>query len=81
MSLDTIESHKAFADKYQLNFPLISDTEGQVTESFGVPVSGQYAARMTFIVGKDGAVARVFPKVDPRGHAAEVLQAIGELGL
>ncbi len=79
MSLDTIESHKLFAEKYKLNFPLIADTGGEIAGKFGVPVRGVYAARITFVIGPDGKIFKVFPKVDPRGHADEVLAVLATL--
>lgn len=76
VSLDDAESHKAFAAKYELPFPLLADTDGALAKGFGVKVRGSFAARVTFLIGKDGKIAKVWPDVDPGVHAAEVLAAI-----
>lgn len=74
VSLQDAESHKAFIDKYGLPFPLVVD-DGTVARAFGVPVKGEYAARQSFLIGRDGKVARVWREVSPEGHAEEVLAA------
>jgi peroxiredoxin Q/BCP len=76
VSLDTVESHKAFAEGHQLNFPLIADPDQKVTKAFGVPVQEGYADRVTFVFGPDGKVAKVWPDVSVEGHAAEVVAAV-----
>lgn len=76
VSLDTVESHKAFAEGHQLNFPLIADPDQKVTKAFGVPVQEGYADRVTFVFGPDGKVAKVWPDVSVDGHAAEVVAAV-----
>jgi thioredoxin-dependent peroxiredoxin len=75
VSLDNSESHQAFRKKYNLNFPLLVDGEA-IAKAYGVPVSGGYAARQTFVIGKDGKLKKVFRKVNPRGHSAEILGLI-----
>jgi thioredoxin-dependent peroxiredoxin len=74
VSLQDAESHKAFIDKYGLPFPLVVD-DGTVARAFGVPVKGEYAARQSFLIGRDGKVARIWREVSPEGHAEEVLAA------
>jgi thioredoxin-dependent peroxiredoxin len=76
VSTDTLESHKAFAEGHQLNFPLIADPEQKVVKAFGVPVEEGTADRVTFVFGPDGKVAKVFPDVHVDGHAAEVVAAV-----
>ncbi len=76
VSTDTVESHKAFAEGHQLNFPLIADTDQKVAGAFGVPVEDGTADRVTFVFGPDGKVAKVWPDVDIEGHAAEVVAAV-----
>jgi peroxiredoxin Q/BCP len=76
VSTDTVESHKAFAEGHQLNFPLIADTDQKVSRAFGVPVQDGTADRVTFVFGPDGKVARVWPDVTIDGHAAEVVAAV-----
>ncbi len=79
-SVDSVRSHRAFAEKYALNYPLLSDTDGALSAAMGVlnkvgPV--KLSARVTFLIDRDGRIARVFDPVSPSGHAEEVLQALG----
>jgi thioredoxin-dependent peroxiredoxin len=81
VSSDTQDSHKAFADKYSLPFKLLVDSSHTVAGAFGVPVSsGGYAKRVTFVIDKTGKVSKVFPNVNPDGHATELLDALKALG-
>lgn len=77
VSTDGEDSHRAFAEKYSLPFLLLPDDKHEIAGRFGVPVSGGKARRVTFIIGPDGKIARVFPTVTPKGHGAEVLAALG----
>lgn len=80
VSLQDAESHQAFIDKHELPFPLVVDADGAVAKAFDVPVKGEYAARHSFLVGKDGKLAKVWRDVTPDGHAAEVLAAAKAAG-
>jgi peroxiredoxin Q/BCP len=73
ISADTSDSHKAFAAHYNLPFLLVSDPEGKIGGTYGVPFSGHHQ-RQTFVVGADGNVAKVYRKVDVTVHAAQVLE-------
>jgi len=82
VSLDDTGSHEAFATKYRLPFPLLSDTGGKVAKAYGSlggfgPV--RYAKRHTFIIGPDGLIARVWRKVNPANHGGELLEALSDL--
>ncbi|HET8650780.1 MAG TPA: thioredoxin-dependent thiol peroxidase [Gemmatimonadales bacterium] len=86
VSPDDTASHRKFKDKFSLPFPLLADTDHKVAERYGVwgekSMYGrkyQGILRTTFLIGPDGRIARVFEKVKPAGHAAEVLEAIQEL--
>ena len=70
-------SHAAFADKYHLPFPLLPDERGEIAAAYHVPVMVGLAHRVTYLVGKDGAIAHVWPSVTPTGHANEILAAVG----
>ena len=70
-------SHKAFADKYKLPFALLPDEDGAIAKKFHVPVSKGKARRITYLIGKDGKIKQVWPKVTPVGHAGEILAAVG----
>jgi peroxiredoxin Q/BCP len=79
VSTDTQDSHKAFADKYSLPFQLLDDSSNTLVTAFGVPVHGGHAKRVTFVIDKTGKVAKVFPNVNPDGHATELLEALKAL--
>jgi thioredoxin-dependent peroxiredoxin len=72
VSTDTVERHRAFAEKHALPFVLLADEDGKLATAFGV-LNGKYAARSTFVLDSDLRVRRAFHDVTPRGHAAQVL--------
>lgn len=78
VSTDSLQSHASFAQGHQLNFSLLADPDGALGRAFGLSVSG-FAPRTTFVIGRDGRIARVFPSVRVDGHAAEVLAAVRAL--
>lgn len=76
-----------FRDKYGLTVLLASDEEGGACEAFGTWIEKSLygrtymgIARATFLIGADGTILRVWPKVKVKGHAAEVLEAVKALG-
>jgi len=82
---DSVESQAKFKDRYDIKFPLLADTDFEVIEAysarrmktfFGKSFLG--IVRTTFLIGPDGKIRRVWDKVTPKGHAAEVLAAIRE---
>jgi peroxiredoxin Q/BCP len=80
VSVDTVESHKKFAEKNGLDFPLISDVDKQISRAYGVlSADGSYAERMTFIINKRGEIAKVFTKVDVTKHTHDVVDALRQL--
>jgi len=82
VSVDTVESHKKFAEKNNLNFPLISDHDKQISKTYGVlSEDGSYAERMTFIIDKDGKIAKIFTNVDITKHTDEIVAALKHLPL
>lgn len=73
VSVDDVDSHAAFAAKYDIEFDLLADTDGEIAEAFDVERhEGGVTARTTFVVG-DGEVYDVYTGVDPSGHARTVL--------
>lgn len=85
VSPDPAESHCAFADKYGLSFHLLSDEDHKVAETYeawgeknmyGKKVQG--IIRSTFLISPDGTVLKAWRKVNPDGHAEEVLASIPE---
>jgi thioredoxin-dependent peroxiredoxin len=74
VSLDSPESHREFREKYNLNFPLLTDENGRAAEALGVlRENGAVANRVTFLLAPDGNVAKVYPEVSPETHADEIL--------
>jgi len=80
VSADSLDSHQAFAAKYDLPFLLLDDTSHALTTAFGVPLSSGHAKRVTFVIDASGKVRKVFPDVNPSGHASELLDALKALG-
>lgn len=83
VSADDVQSHRQFADKYELPFPLLADTEHAVSEAYGVWRKKQMYGksfwgvdRVTYLIRPDGTVHQVFTKVKPASHGDEVLTAI-----
>ena len=87
ISPDSVKSHVKFKRKYALPFTLLADTEHAVAEAYDVwkeksMFGRKYMGveRTTFLIDAGGRVARVFEKVTPAGHAAEVADAVAALG-
>ncbi len=83
ISKDSPAAQKKFREKYQLPFPLLSDPDAEVQRAWGVwKEKSMYGKkvmgteRTTFVVGADGKVEQIFPKVKVDGHVAAVLEAI-----
>ena len=85
ISPDSVESHLEFRDKFGLPFPLLADPGAEVAQRYGVwKERSMYGRkfmgieRTTFVIGKDGTIRKVFPKVKVEGHADAVLAALDE---
>lgn len=83
---DSVESHRKFKEKYDLPYTLLADESHEVAQAYGVwqkksMFGKKYMgiARTTFLIDPDGRIARVFDKVNPLGHAADVAAAIESL--
>lgn len=82
VSVDDVDSHRAFARKLGLPFTLLADTDGKVAKAFGVlhglgPI--KYAGRETFLIDPEGTIVYHYPDVDSRTHAAQVLRDVAKL--
>ncbi|MDH5427832.1 MAG: thioredoxin-dependent thiol peroxidase [Nitrospirota bacterium] len=84
MSADSVVSHQRFSQKYDLNFPLLSDESKAIIQAYGVwKEKSMYGRkymgieRTTVVIAKDGTISHVFPKVKVEGHYEEVLAALG----
>ncbi|MGB0935692.1 MAG: thioredoxin-dependent thiol peroxidase [Alphaproteobacteria bacterium] len=83
VSRDSVKKHDNFKDKYELNFPLISDPEEKLCDAFGVmKEKSMYGKkymgieRSTFIINEEGKVTAAWRKVKVPGHVDEVLEAL-----
>ncbi|MBI3543967.1 MAG: thioredoxin-dependent thiol peroxidase [Deltaproteobacteria bacterium] len=83
VSKDPVASHGKFRDKHSLTFPLLADVDGKVCGAYGVwQEKSLYGrkfmgiVRTTFVIGGDGRIQKIYPKVKANGHVAQVL---GEL--
>jgi peroxiredoxin Q/BCP len=86
VSPDNESSHKKFAEKFRLPFPLLADIDHALADEYGVwAEKSMYGKkywgneRTTFIIDKNGIVKKIFNKVKVEGHTAEVLNALEEL--
>jgi peroxiredoxin Q/BCP len=86
ISPDSATSHQKFADKYNLNFTLLADPGNKVSKAYGVYKKKSLYGRefmgierTTFIIGRDGVIHKVFPKVKVNGHSEAVIAAVKEL--
>lgn len=84
VSMDSVASHRKFADKYALAFPLLADTERSLIAAYGVWIEKsmygkQYMgiSRSSFLIGSNGKIEQVWEKVNTKTHAADVLAFIG----
>jgi len=82
VSTDSVKSHDQFVAKHQLSFPLLADEDKKIVNAYGVwggktfmgrKYEGIY--RVTFLIGPDGRIHKIWPQVKPEDHAAEVLAA------
>lgn len=78
ISAQDAASHQAFKAKHRLNFPLLVDPDHKVMDAWGM-WNGQRADRMTYLIGPDGKVAHVWPRVSVQGHDQQVLAAVEAL--
>ncbi|MDQ3925696.1 MAG: peroxiredoxin [Actinomycetota bacterium] len=79
VSLDSPESHRQFREKHNLNFPLLTDEGGRAAETLGVLGDRGLANRVTFLLGPEGKIAKVYPDVSPETHADEILRDAASL--
>ena len=86
VSIDPVKSHEKFIAKFDLPFPLLSDTDQSIVEAYGVWVEKSMygkkymgTERTTFIIDPVGKIAAILPKVKPAEHTGLVLKALKEL--
>ena len=85
ISNDDLDSHKKFASKYNLNFPILIDVDKKVSKDYGVYELKKFMGksyhgivRSTFIIYEKGKIARIFYKVKPDEHIKEILEEINK---
>jgi len=86
VNTDTVESHVKFRDKFELNFPLLADTEHKVAEKYGAwrektrfGKTSMGIQRSTFIIDAQGVVRKMWKSVKVDGHDEQVLKALAAL--
>ena len=87
VSRDSVSSHAKFAEKNNLPFVLLSDPDRQAIEAYGVwqekKMCGKVSmgvVRTTYLIGADGVIEAIMPKVKPDTNAAEILEMLEEVG-
>jgi peroxiredoxin Q/BCP len=85
-SADSVETQAKFAAKFKVNFALLSDPEFQAIEAYDARRMKQFLGksflgivRSTFVIDREGRIAKIWPKAKSTGHAAEVLEAVRQL--
>lgn len=80
VSADTVDSHKDFVFKYDLNFPLISDPDGKIIDAYGARMPDKkMARRVSFLIGLDGNIVFVVDSPKAEVHLADMQRAIKNL--
>lgn len=80
VSVDDVESHKRFQEKYGLNFTLVADPTKEITRRYGALSLFGVARRVTYIIDDKGTIRHVYERVAPREHSREILQTLAALG-
>lgn len=85
-SADKVETQAKFVDKFKLNFHLLSDPQFQAIEAYGARRMKQFLGksflgivRSTYLIGRDGKIAKIWEKAPSSGHVAVVLEAVKQL--
>jgi peroxiredoxin Q/BCP len=83
VSIDSPKAHDKFVEKFEIPFTLVSDEDKKMVQAYGVWGEKTFMGRnylgthrVTFLIGPDGKIKRIWPKVKPEEHATEVLAAI-----
>jgi peroxiredoxin Q/BCP len=83
VSPDAVKAHDKFAEKFKLPFPLLADVDKKIVQAYGVWGEKSFMGRkylgvyrVTFLIGPDGKIKKIWPTVKPEEHAAEVLAAL-----
>jgi peroxiredoxin Q/BCP len=86
VSTDSVKSHEKFVAKFNLPYLLLADEDRKIVEAYGVwgrqsfmGIKYTGTSRATFLIGPDGRIRKIWPKVKPQNHAAEILAALREV--
>jgi peroxiredoxin Q/BCP len=79
VSVDNVDSHKAFKEKEKLNFTLLADPDKTVSKMYSGLNVVNMAKRVTFIIDKNGVIRKIFPKVDVNEHGKEILAVLKDM--
>jgi thioredoxin-dependent peroxiredoxin len=82
VSVDSVDSHKQFCTKDSLTFTLLADSDKKVVPQYGSLMNAgtvQFAARNTFLIDPTGKIVKVWTKVDPNVHSADILATLNSL--
>lgn len=78
-SADKLDLNQQFTEKNKYTYPLLCDVDKKLITALGIKTANGLAMRVTYIVDKDGKIAKVYSKVTPKGHAEEVLKDVKAL--
>lgn len=79
ISIDTVESHRKFAQEYNIPYPLLSDVNKDVCRQYaGLNVYG-LAKRTTFVIDREGRITKIFTEIDPKAHGEEIVSVLGSM--
>jgi len=83
VSTDSVKAHDKFVEKFKLPFTLLADVDKKIVDAYGVWGEKTFMGRkymgtfrVTFLIGPDGRIKKIWPQVKPEEHAAEVLAAL-----
>jgi peroxiredoxin Q/BCP len=83
VSVDSVKAHDKFAEKFKLPFTLLADEDKKIVRAYGVWGEKSFMGRkylgthrVTFLIGSDGRIKKIWPQVKPEEHAEEVLAAL-----
>lgn len=86
VSKDSVKSHAKFAEKYNLNFPLLADTDMEVMKAYNAWGLKKFMGRefegtlrKTFIINPEGEIVKEYPKVTPKDHAVQIIKDLKDL--
>jgi len=76
VSFDSVEANARFAKKFEFNFPCLCDTKRELGLAYGAcdDVTAKSARRISYLIGPDGRVKKVYPRVNAAAHPEEILQ-------